>query len=165
VTILRLLPALLALVLLCGAAQAKPRPRKPLSAVDKGTKLYAEGKLPQALAIFRGALRRDPDNEAARKAVARIELELSRAHRPGYSADRDDWLDDLDQALVEGVPRVVNFEDTVGDALGRVGDLEAGQGRVRQLLAERAFALKRGKRFSKDNELRAAVRRLPAIVG
>jgi hypothetical protein len=69
----------------------------------------------------------------------------------------------VDDSLVVGLPRFINFNDTCGDAVASAGTLEALNGRVAQLLSERTVALRLGKPFDKETELRSLVRRLPAL--
>lgn len=69
----------------------------------------------------------------------------------------------VDDSLALGLPRIINFNDTCGDAAASAGTLEALNGRVAQLLSERTVALRLGKPFDKETELRSLVRRLPAL--
>jgi hypothetical protein len=71
--------------------------------------------------------------------------------------------DAVDESLALDLPRFINFNDTCGDAVASAGTLEALNGRVAQLLSERTVALRLGKPFEKDAELRSLVRRLPAL--
>lgn len=161
----RVLALLAVLALIPGAAQARAKESRP-TAYDKGAQLYADGKLPQALAIFQAILRREPGDRAALKAARRVEAELARRRPPSRVPDAEallDWTaDDVDELLAIRLPRLLRPEDAVGDLLHAVGTLEAAGGRVSQLLVERRFARKRGRKFLKERELRAAVRRLPA---
>lgn len=91
-------------------------------------------------------------------------LEVARATaaapRPSAMGRVSDALDD---SLALDLPRFINFNDTCGDAVASAGTLEALNGRVAQLLSERAVALRLGKPFDKETELRSLVRRLPAL--
>lgn len=129
---------------------------------QKGLNLYAAGKTPQALGAFRVALRRHPEDQSAQAAVQRLEVEL--AYAPVASSAKasvePSWIDDF---VLADMPWLINFNDSIGDSVNASGALNACNGRVAQLLAERKIALAQERPFGKERELRALVRRLPAI--
>jgi hypothetical protein len=160
-----------ALLTAAGAASptrpSLPKSHKTIESDDyyqRGMDLYAAGKTPQALGAFRVALRRHPEDQAAQTAVRRLEVEL--AYKPtathagdNYSAEPS-WLDEF---VLADMPWLINFNQSLGDSMSASGTLIACNGRVAQLLAERRLAMAQERPFLKEKELRALVRRLPAI--
>ncbi|MFA6004514.1 MAG: hypothetical protein WC881_10650, partial [Elusimicrobiota bacterium] len=135
-----------------GAAQgrnARAKNSMPSPLYQKGTELYAKGDLRGAQIMYLALLRKDPENRPARIAVKRIAMELRDAQDPPAIPAELSWLAEaseaIDDFLVEGVPRVINFDATLGDAFSRVGTMGAHRGRVDQLLAERRLALDQGR--------------------
>jgi hypothetical protein len=127
-----------------------------------GLSLYAHGETKQALAAFRDALARHPNDPKALAAVRRLEVELA-GQKPSSPKRRRRLALVVDRTWLDHSFWWVRFGRTLGDAESAQGSLTALQGKVKQLLAERrrAFALRR--RFSKERELRALVRRMPAM--
>lgn len=162
----KILGAAVALVALCAAPAGARRARTGADPYQRGLELYSHGRLREALSQFEEALRREPDNVLARNAARHIERDLL-AERAGFGPEasaprRETWSERLDDWLLDA-GRWARFEAVLGDRLSGLGGLRAAQGRVRQLLAERRLARALHRRFRRDNELRAMVRRLPAM--
>ncbi|MFI5349079.1 MAG: hypothetical protein ACHQ2Z_06020 [Elusimicrobiota bacterium] len=165
------------LVLLCDLSAAAPKKSHgppPLSIEDDtayqtGIKQYARGRRDLALGSFRLALRRHPGNRLALTTIRRVEGELGAAPAVDFSPEEPtaSWLDSasasFDEFVLVDIPRAVNFNESVGDDVSDVGTLEALNGRVAQLMKERECAWRHGRRFSKDQEMRCLLRRIPAI--
>jgi len=128
-----------------------------------GMKFYVAGAKDRALASFRQALRLAPRDPSARAAVNRLEVELMSPTRP-EPARPEELGEDPVEVFAAQVVGFVMFEETLGEARSKTGTLEAMQGRVAQLLAERKRAKSKGLAFAKERELRAMVRRLPAVL-
>jgi len=130
-----------------------------------GMQFYVAGSKDQALSSFRQALRLSPQDPSARAAVNRLEVELMSPPPTRPEQARPDELgEDPVEVFAAQVVDFVRFEETLGDARSKTGTLEAMQGRVAQLLAERKRAKSKGLAFAKERELRAMVRRLPAVL-
>lgn len=136
------------------------------AASKDAAELYAEGHVKEALAAYRRRLARNPDDRTAQLAVARIQAELARRHAqalprtPRRAAEEEKtWL--------SRAAAWVHFDRTLGGLLFRLGTQEAMRGRVEQLLAEQRTAKAKRRMFHRDKELelRALVRRLPAVLG
>jgi hypothetical protein len=150
------------------SADAAEDSAPPQSRYEKALQLYSDGKLREAQAAFASLARDYPNHEAARTAVVRIQNELDPdgpmawVHSP--SVHEESSLEDaFDNFLLDSIPRCLRFERTLGDARARVGTLQACQGRIDQLLAERRLARKLKRTFRRDKELRALVRRMPSL--
>lgn len=128
-------------------------------AYQRGLRLYAAGRLPQARDAFRLALKRHPHERAAQSAVRRVETELTYRIPSSEEAEEPSWFDSL---VLDDVPAFLNFDDSIGDSLTAEGASQARGGRVSQLLAERKLAAERGRSFTKERELRALIRRATA---
>ncbi|HEX4047555.1 MAG TPA: tetratricopeptide repeat protein [Elusimicrobiota bacterium] len=167
---------LAALLLLAPAAGAfaAPRPQRIARArraqselfYQAGVTQYAYGRFPQALASFQEALRRDPNDRAARIALTRVRAEIRMTAKerrpsaaPAPAARPSPALESGDSPLPV-FARCLFFERTLGDERDREGRLQAVRGRIAQLLSERRLARARGRAFSKDAELHALSRRL-----
>ena len=167
-------PSTLLAILFCGSiASAAPggkaggaQDRGDVDALyQKGMRLYAVGKPEKALPVFKEVLRRDPDDRSARAAVVRIYTELAFARLPKQEYSQPPTLSEsIDEFLVVDVPRYYDFGRTFGDDIAQAGTLDALNGRVSQLMAERRRALEAGREFAKERELRSLVRRLPSVV-
>ena len=122
------------------------------------------GRFPQALAAFQAASRRDPGDRAARVAVSRVrsEMRMTATERPApvLPPGNKGLPPPPDETILTRVERVVEFQDTVGDERERLGRIQAMQGRIEQLLAERKVAQFRHRAFAKNAELHALSRRL-----
>ena len=173
---------LLRLPLEAAASDKSNGEKSEFDSYQHGVQLYADGKPPQALAIFKKIVRKNPKNQYARAAIARVESEIglkkqpapdiaasaklkpgpAEAEIPRYWTER--VSEKVDDFLIVNLPRSLNFNHTLGDFITGVGTLQAVQGRVNQLLAERKFALAKNRPFSKEKELRALVRRMPAFL-
>lgn len=156
------------------SAAPQKRPAPELEEAERryeiGVGLYAGGRPAAALAEFKASLNLRPNHAATRAAVLRLESETA-AIPPPAAASRPSTDDPtrrgeaLDRLFLVSIPRWINFDKTVGDALSRVGTVAALNGRVAQLLAERRLALARKRPFPKDKQLRALLRRVPALAG
>lgn len=136
---------------------------------ERALRLYTDGRLREAQRAFAAIARDYPDHKAARTAVVRIQYELDQdeplVFSPAPAARERGLAEGMDELLLGSLPAYLRFERTLGDARTRAGTLRACQGRVEQLLAERRWARSRKAPFRKERELRAMVRRMPAMVG
>lgn len=131
----------------------------------RGVALYSQGRLAQALAVFRDVEAREPGDRPARLAARRVARELAsvrRAPRLPPAARPAQSQSALDDLLLRAAAWF-DFDRLVGDRLSGAGALAAACGRVRQLLAERRLALSRHRPFARERELRAMIRRLPVV--
>jgi tetratricopeptide (TPR) repeat protein len=141
------------------AAQAQRSEAERL--YQAGVDLYAYGRFPQALAAFQEALRRDPENRATRVAIDRIRQELAMtpieklAASPSEGQSYASVDDGLRLTLIERL-----FVWAIADERDRSGRLQAMQGRIAQLLAEKKVTRALRRPFRKDAELHALSRRL-----
>ena len=163
---------------LCVAAMPAPvvKPRPKTAAIENdpfyqtGMSVYAAGMPDKSLDFFSEALRRHPNDPVALSAVSRVKTELAAAPAPEFARPEAEpsfiqaFSDTFDAFVLVDVARALNFDDTLGDGESRVGTLAALSGRVAQLFQEQRFAREHDRPFPKERELRALVRRMPAIV-
>jgi tetratricopeptide (TPR) repeat protein len=157
------------IILISVGAAAKPRSRETSDRraeadafYQAGTDYYAHGGFPQALSAFQEALRRDPDDRAARLAIDRVRQEIAMtasATPPRPSASRSIPQTEDEDPLLSSLVRFFAVE-TIGDERDQEGAIEARQGRIAQLLIERKVSRSLRRTFSKDAELHALSRRL-----
>jgi hypothetical protein len=163
------------MLMLAGSLPAAARAAKAgLSAIERlerdhpyqaGLDHYARGERAAALASFREALRREPDNHSALAAIIRLESELAPQPTPLLSPEvervRGSSSGRVERFFIVSVPRWFHFERTVGNPLSDLGTLNAFNARIVQLLGEKKFASAHNRRFGNDRELRELLRRLP----
>ena len=164
-----LLAVVTVLALWPGGARASPgvtpRAKRPAKLYQKGAQAYAQGDLNGALAAYEELQRADPGDRTAALSIGRIKMELAARQAtparavPAAAAHRQ--ADDLDDIILQDLAVWFNFERTLGDVRSDLGTLQARNGKVAQLMAERRLAISRDRGFPKERELRALIRRLP----
>lgn len=123
-----------------------------------GLTRYARGDREGALAEFREALRRDPEDRTSIAAVRRLRAEVGRAEPAPRTSDGKAEEPLLERLLVK-IPRWYHFGRTIGNSLSAAGTAQALNARIGQLLGERRLALAGNRRFRHERRLRELIRR------
>jgi len=136
-----------------------PRTKHSISLYQKGAQLYAQGDLRGALAAYRDLLQASPGNRTALLSIARIEMELTNQRQAPRAAPHPE-SSGFDDFILNDLAQWVQFDRSLGDAQDKLGTMAARNGELKQLLAERRVAFNEDRKFLKERELRALVRRL-----
>lgn len=126
---------------------------------QQGLSRYSRGDRRGALAAFRKALRRRPDDRFAQAAVRRVEAELARGDAPASVPGARSEHTRFERLVLVDAPRWFYFERTLGDGWSALGTQTALNARVSQLLIERRVCRASSRRCGGDRPLRELVRR------